>query len=95
MKEYEAKSPEELRCEDYMAGRKTGGAAGATAAGGMFGGAAQQPAAGGLFGGGAATTQSGGLFGAQVSWLSAQMYNSSFVHFSSTLALVYLNDCSG
>ena len=66
MKEYEAKSPEELRCEDYMAGRKTGGAAGATAAGGMFGGAAQQPAAGGLFGGGAATTQSGGLFGAQV-----------------------------
>ena len=68
MKEYEAKSPEELRCEDYMAGRKTGGAAGATAAGGMFGGAAQQPAAaGGLFGGGAATTQSGGLFGAQVS----------------------------
>uniref|UniRef100_A0A146M9Y3 Nuclear pore complex protein Nup98-Nup96 n=1 Tax=Lygus hesperus TaxID=30085 RepID=A0A146M9Y3_LYGHE len=59
MKEYENKSLEELRMEDYAAGRK-GPQQGAQPAGGMFG-ASTQPT---LFGSTTANT-SGGLFGTE------------------------------
>ena len=70
MKEYESKSLEEIRCEDYMANRKgpqTGGVQQGATTGGLFGAAPNQtaPATGGLFGS-TATSQpaTGGLFGA-------------------------------
>ena len=69
MKEYETQTLEELRCADYMAGRKgpgTGTTATANTGGtGLFGAAPNQtaPASGGLFGS-TATTQQNTLFGA-------------------------------
>ena len=53
---------EELRCEDYMAGRK-GTAGGGTATGGLFG--SSQPAGGGGLFGSQPASSSGGLFGQQ------------------------------
>ena len=65
MKEYESKSVEELRCEDYLAGRKTGAAGGAATTGGLFGTATSTASNTNTFGFGSNTNTntSGGLFG--------------------------------
>lgn len=60
MKEYEGKSLEELRLEDYLANRK-GPQAGSVQGGGLFG-ATQQNS--GIFGAPVSQPQSTGLFGA-------------------------------
>ena len=61
MSAYEQKSLEELRFEDYVAGRKGGSAAAGTAGGGLFAGG-QTTGLGGATAGGLA---GGGLFGQQ------------------------------
>lgn len=82
MKEYESKSLEELRLEDYAENRK--GPQPGAAAGGLF--AAPAPAStGGLFGTaaankplfGATTTTSGGLFGTQTSAAAPTLFGST------------------
>lgn len=61
MKEYESKSLEELRIEDYAANRK-GPQAGSVQPGGLFGSTPQNTS---IFGAPASQPQSTGLFGAQ------------------------------
>lgn len=63
MKEYENKSLEELRWEDYQMNRK-GPQQGAQPSTGLFGNMSQ-PVGGGLFGAGAVATSSNTLFGQQ------------------------------
>lgn len=60
MKEYEGKSLEELRLDDYLANRK-GPQAGSVQGGGLFGSTQQNT---GIFGAPASQPQSTGLFGA-------------------------------
>lgn len=61
MKEYEAKSLEELRLEDYMANRKGPQAGSVQPGGGLFGSTQQNTS---IFGAPASQPQSTGLFGA-------------------------------
>lgn len=63
MKEYEAKSLEELRLEDYTANRKGPQAGSVQPSGGLFGTTPQQSTS--IFGAPASQPQSTGLFGAQ------------------------------
>ena len=71
MKEYENKSIEELRCEDYLAGRKAGNTTGTAqptqpTTGGLFGSTNTNTTNNTSFGGFGSTTNnatSGGLFG--------------------------------
>lgn len=63
MKEYENKSLEELRWEDYQVNRK-GPQQGAQTSGGLFGNISQ-PVGGGLFGSGPVATSANTLFGQQ------------------------------